>query len=94
MYITFASTKVNKAEPTLGLKPRGDVTRNPKQGYQWHQNRTRVCVCQKHLNKLTHFLKTCNFGVVPSLTVKRSNINIFKIFFFATIVNCSPLKYK
>ena len=26
--------KVNKAEPTLALKPRGDVTRNPKQGYQ------------------------------------------------------------
>ena len=25
----------NKAEPTLALKPRGDVTRNPKQGYQW-----------------------------------------------------------
>ena len=27
--------KANKAEPTLALKPRGDVTRNPKQGYQW-----------------------------------------------------------
>ena len=26
--------KVNKAEPTLTLNPRGDVTRNPKQGYQ------------------------------------------------------------
>ena len=25
--------KANKAEPTLALKPRGDVTRNPKQGY-------------------------------------------------------------
>ena len=25
----------NKAEPTLALKPRGDVTRKPKQGYQW-----------------------------------------------------------
>ena len=35
MYITFASAKANKAEPTLALKPRGDVTRNPKQGYQW-----------------------------------------------------------
>ena len=38
MYITFASAKIaNKAEPTLALKPRGDVTRNPKQGYQWPQ---------------------------------------------------------
>ena len=46
MYITAASAKiVNKAEPTLALKPRGDVTRNPKQGYQWPQKRT--CVRQK-----------------------------------------------
>ena len=27
----------NKAEPTLALKPREDVTRSPKQGYQWPQ---------------------------------------------------------
>ena len=26
---------LNKAEPTLALKPRGDITRSPKQGYQW-----------------------------------------------------------
>ena len=25
----------NKTEPTLALKPRGDITRSPKQGYQW-----------------------------------------------------------
>ena len=31
IYITFASAKVNKAEPTLVLKPIGEVTRNPKQ---------------------------------------------------------------
>ena len=37
--------KANKAEPTLALKPRGDVTRNPKQGYQWPQKWT--CVRQK-----------------------------------------------
>ena len=29
--------KANKTEPTLTLKPRGDVNRNPKQGYQWSQ---------------------------------------------------------
>ena len=29
--------KANKAEPTLALNLRGDVTRNPKQGYQWPQ---------------------------------------------------------
>ena len=43
MYITV--TSANKAEPTLALKPRGDVTRKPKQGYQWPQKRT--CVGQK-----------------------------------------------
>ena len=26
---------LNKVEPTLALKPRGDVTRSPKEGYQW-----------------------------------------------------------
>ena len=36
---------LNKAEPTLALKPRGDVTRSPKQGYQWPQKWT--CVQQK-----------------------------------------------
>ena len=38
-------------QPALALKPRGDVTRNPKQGYQWPQNRTCVCVRQKYLKK-------------------------------------------
>ena len=33
MYITFASAMwISKIEPTLALKPRGDVTRNSKQG--------------------------------------------------------------
>ena len=35
----------NKAEPTLASKPRGDITRNQKQGYQWPQKWT--CVQQK-----------------------------------------------
>ena len=39
----------NKAEPTLALKPRGDVTRSPKQGYQWPQKWT--CVQQKFVLK-------------------------------------------
>ena len=38
--------KVNKAEPTLALNPRGDVTRNPK---QWPQKRT--CVSAKNFKK-------------------------------------------
>ena len=49
-YITFASG-MRIRQPALALKPRGDVTRNPKQGYQWPQNRTCVCVRQKYLKK-------------------------------------------
>ena len=33
--ITYASIKVRIRLPTLALKPRGDVTRSPKQEYQW-----------------------------------------------------------
>ena len=28
----------NKAEPTLSLKPRGDIMRSPKQGYEGYQS--------------------------------------------------------
>ena len=49
-YIMFASA-MRLRQPALALKPRGDVTRNPKQGYQWPQNRTCVCVRQKYLKK-------------------------------------------
>ena len=40
---------LNKAEPTLALKPRGDVTRSPKQGYHWPQKWT--CVQGKFKKK-------------------------------------------
>ena len=49
MYITLPLQKANKAEPTLALNPRGDVTRNPKQGYQWPPKRT--CVYPKNFKK-------------------------------------------
>ena len=39
----------NKAEPTLALKSRGDITRSPKQGYQWSHKWT--CVQQKFKKK-------------------------------------------
>ena len=39
----------NKVEPTLALKPRGDVIRSPKQGYQWPHKWT--CVQQKFKKK-------------------------------------------
>ena len=35
---------LNKAEPTMALKPREDITRSLKQGYQWPQKWT--CVQQ------------------------------------------------
>ena len=37
--------KANKVEPTLALKSRGDITRNPKKGTSGPQKRT--CVRQK-----------------------------------------------
>ena len=40
---------LNKAEPTLALKPIGDITRSPKQGYQWPHKWT--CVQQKFFLK-------------------------------------------
>ena len=40
----------SKAEPTLALKPRGDITRSSKQVYQWPHKWT--CVQQKPLKKI------------------------------------------
>ena len=50
MYIMFTSAMWIR-QPTLALKPRGDVTRNPKRGYQWPQKRTHVSA-QKLLKKI------------------------------------------
>ena len=50
--------KANKAEPTLALKPRRDITSNPKEGYQWPQKRTCVCVRQKKKKKRTPKMET------------------------------------
>ena len=53
MYITFDSAKkANKAEPTLALNPRGDVTRNPKQVYQLPQKRKCVSAQKKYPNSI------------------------------------------
>ena len=64
-YITFASA-MQIRQPTLALKPRGDVTRNPKQGYQWPQNRTCECVCQKYLKKKKSFVVTLLIELILS----------------------------
>ena len=50
----------NKAVPTLTLKPRGDVTRSPKQGYQWPHKWT--CQQKSKINWVFKILKTaCKF---------------------------------
>ena len=36
----------------LALKTREEITRIPKQDYQWPQNRIHVCVCRKHLTDI------------------------------------------
>ena len=43
---------------TLALKPRADVTRSSKQGYQWPHKRTDVL--QKCLRKCTHSYNSRN----------------------------------
>ena len=48
----------NKAEPTLALKPRGDITRSPKQGYQWPPKKGRMSskkILKKKKNKIKLF---------------------------------------
>ena len=49
--------KGNKAESTLALKPRGDVTRNPKWSTSRRQNNTQLSVCQKHLKNKVLILR-------------------------------------
>ena len=66
MYSTFTSAKIaNQAEPTLALKPRGDVTRNPKQGTSGPKKRT--CVLPKTFlkkTKKTNFFKKFLFRLI------------------------------
>ena len=86
MYITFASAKIaNKAEPTLALKPRGDVTRNPKQGYQWPQKRT--CVRQKLFkkNKKKHEIHEIEHREIKIIKIY---INVFFILLLITRIPC------
>ena len=76
--------KVNKAEPTLALKPRGDITRNPKQDYQWPQ-KGHVCPPKtfflknllegSHLRRIDSYMYTPDFQMCTILYVdlKKSN---------------------
>ena len=60
--------KANKAEPTLALNPRGNATRNPKQGYQWPQKRT--CVSTKNFFKKTSWYQVLDRGLISSTVVE------------------------
>ena len=63
MYITFASAMWIR-QPTLALKPRGHVTRNPKQGYQWPQKWHESA---KNFKKKERKRTTCN-GLLTYVT--------------------------
>ena len=52
---------LNKAEPTLALKPRGDVTRSPKQGYQWPH---KWDMCQTKILKKSSSLQSPGFSAI------------------------------
>ena len=73
---------VNKVEPTLALKSRRDVTRNRKQGYQWHPNRTYECLRQNFF-----FFENSNNCIITmhSLPTTRNIVT--------SIVNSPPLKF-
>ena len=66
-------------QPALALKPRGDVTRNPKQGYQWPQNRTCVCVRQKYLKKKRKKETNAKFYTEKELNWTSDTINVLGI---------------
>ena len=65
-YIRLCSA--NKVEPTLPFKPREDITRNPKQGHQWPQNRASKCVHQRNFKNF--FLKK-----VQAVSVTRKELS-------------------
>ena len=88
MYITFPSAKkttTNKAKPTLALTPRGDVTRNPKQGVPVAQKRD-VCPPKLFLNKKSRIYGTSDL----------SEINFAQMFctFEAYSVHLRPQMYR
>ena len=61
--------KANKAEPTLALKPRGEVTRNPKQGYQCPPpppkgTRSLCCVTRLDITTLLECKGACHCDTV------------------------------
>ena len=64
---------LNKAEPTLALKPRGDITRSPKQGYQWPQKW--ACIQQKLRRR-----KKKNLEIIKTDIDYRQNVFILHIF--------------
>ena len=66
--------KANKAEPTLALNPRGDVTRNPKQGYQWPQKR--MCVRQKLFKKTPKTYGSVYRSDTPMFTVQSTGRHV------------------
>ena len=76
---------LNEAEPTLALKPRGDVTRSPK---QWPHKWT--CVRQKFIIKITRV------GADPgrdrgAIGFVILNLSIFGPVYFFHNLNCLDL---
>ena len=54
------ATKHTSEESTLALKPRGDVTRSPKQGYQWpHKKESCPLKYLSHWKLFIHSKSTC-----------------------------------
>ena len=85
----------NKAEPTLALKPRGDITRSPKQGCQWPHKWTcdspfwwrdlKICEMGKTKQELPSYLKK-NCVVELIIFVTALKVHLLLLLFIETSV--------
>ena len=72
-YITFASAMWIR-QPTLALKPRGDVSRNPKQGYQV-------------IEHIEHVLQNC--WVIDLLSIYWKTVALWTLYWFGWYIRAS-----
>ena len=63
-YISFRNA--NKTELALTFKPRGDVARNPKQGYPWLLNSTCEYVRQKKKEEKKRAIRIISYLVLST----------------------------
>ena len=63
LHVHVCSCKTRIKLPTLALKPTGDVTRSPKQGYQWPN---KMDLCPPKITKILYPKRICISGTATS----------------------------